>query len=104
MFYFLMFIFFAIVAYWQSIKNKPLTIIIILSVLFGYVFLNKKENHQQDHHYHTHQNKFAGNTSSSKHYGYDNQCTAICNDGSCSQSLGRRGVCSRHGGVKQWLR
>lgn len=38
MIYFLMLIFFAIGAYWQSIKNKPLAIIVILSVFFGYVF------------------------------------------------------------------
>jgi|GEM_PF-4975590 hypothetical protein len=103
MIYFLMLIFFAIGAYWQSIKNKPLAIIVILSVFFGYVFLNKKENHQRDHYYHTQKNKVE-DTSSSKHYGYDNQCTAICYDGTCSKSLGRRGVCSSHGGVKHWLR
>lgn len=103
MIYFLMLIFFAIGAYWQSIKNKSLAIIVILSVFFGYVFLNKKENHQRDHYYHTQKNKVE-DASLSKYYGYDNQCTAICDDGTCSQSLGRRGVCSRHGGVKRWLR
>jgi len=29
--------------------------------------------------------------------------TAICNDGSCSYSAHRRGTCSHHGGVSQWL-
>lgn len=39
----------------------------------------------------------------SAYYGHDSECTAICWDGTCSKSLGRRGVCSRHGGVKHWL-
>ncbi len=30
--------------------------------------------------------------------------TAICNDGTYSFSANRRGTCSRHGGVRQWLR
>ena len=29
--------------------------------------------------------------------------TAICNDGTYSFSRSRRGTCSHHGGVKQWL-
>jgi hypothetical protein len=29
--------------------------------------------------------------------------TAICNDGTYSYSQSRRGTCSHHGGVKQWL-
>lgn len=40
---------------------------------------------------------------SSEYYGHSSQCTAICWDGTCSKSLGRRGVCSRHGGVKYWI-
>lgn len=40
----------------------------------------------------------------SEYYGHSHECTAICNDGTCSKSLGRRGVCSSHGGVKHWLR
>lgn len=43
-------------------------------------------------------------TYSSVYYGRDSKCTAICWDGTCSKSLGRRGVCSHHGGVKHWLR
>lgn len=39
----------------------------------------------------------------SHYYGHSRECTAICWDGTCSKSLGRRGVCSRHGGVKYWL-
>lgn len=30
--------------------------------------------------------------------------TALCNDGSYSFSRSRRGTCSHHGGVSQWLR
>jgi hypothetical protein len=30
--------------------------------------------------------------------------TAICNDGDCSYSQHHSGTCSRHGGVKEWLR
>ncbi len=29
---------------------------------------------------------------------------AICNDGEYSQSKHRKGTCSRHGGVKEWLK
>ncbi len=36
------------------------------------------------------------------HYGYDREPTALCNDGKESYSLGRKGVCSHHGGVKYW--
>ncbi|MDO4450090.1 MAG: hypothetical protein Q4B79_03920 [Moraxella sp.] len=40
----------------------------------------------------------------SEYYGHSHECTAICHDGTCSKSLGRRGVCSSHGGVKYWLK
>ncbi|VEG12350.1 Protein of uncharacterised function (DUF3761) [Moraxella cuniculi] len=40
----------------------------------------------------------------SKYYGRDKQPTAQCQDGTYSYSLGRRGVCSRHGGVQYWLK
>ncbi len=30
--------------------------------------------------------------------------TAVCRDGSISLSRNRRGTCSRHGGVRRWLR
>lgn len=36
------------------------------------------------------------------HYGTSVQPTAICNDGTYSHSKGRRGVCSKHGGVSSW--
>lgn len=102
-----MLIFFAIGAYWQSIKNKPLAIIVMLFVFFGYAFLNKKEN-PTPHQPTTHRQNFANTDTTTNpninHYGYDSQCTAICHDGTCSKSLGRRGVCSSHGGVKYWLR
>jgi hypothetical protein len=29
--------------------------------------------------------------------------TAICSDGTCSYSAHRRGTCSHHGGVRQWV-
>jgi hypothetical protein len=29
--------------------------------------------------------------------------TAICNDGTCSNSQHRSGTCSHHGGVRQWI-
>ncbi len=34
---------------------------------------------------------------------YPQGATAICNDGTYSHSQHRRGTCSHHGGVKQWL-
>lgn len=40
---------------------------------------------------------------SSEHYGYSKEPTAQCWDGTYSYSLGRRGVCSGHGGVKYWF-
>lgn len=40
----------------------------------------------------------------SEYYGHSSECTAICYDGTCSKSLGRRGVCSHHGGVRYWLK
>ncbi|OPH33514.1 Polar organelle development protein [Moraxella lacunata] len=39
----------------------------------------------------------------SEHYGYSKEPTAQCWDGTYSYSLGRRGVCSGHGGVKYWF-
>ena len=33
-----------------------------------------------------------------------NGATALCNDGSYSFSQSRRGTCSHHGGVRQWLK
>lgn len=50
------------------------------------------------------QQQYVSNTKSysSQYYGHSRQCTATCWDGTCSKSLGRRGVCSRHGGVKYW--
>lgn len=39
----------------------------------------------------------------SEHYGYGEKPTALCRDGTFSHSLGRRGVCSHHGGVRYWL-
>lgn len=39
----------------------------------------------------------------SNYYGHGQQPTAQCWDGTYSYSLGRRGVCSRHGGVRYWL-
>jgi hypothetical protein len=32
-----------------------------------------------------------------------NGATALCRDGTYSYSASRRGTCSRHGGVKEWL-
>lgn len=40
---------------------------------------------------------------SSQYYGHGQQPTAQCWDGTYSYSLGRRGVCSSHGGVRYWL-
>lgn len=53
------------------------------------------------------QQQYLSNTDKSYpsyYYGHSKECTAICYDGTCSKSLGRRGVCSYHGGVKYWLR
>lgn len=53
------------------------------------------------------QQQYLSNTNKSylsEYYGHSSECTAICHDGTCSKSLGRRGVCSSHGGVKYWLR
>lgn len=41
-------------------------------------------------------------------YGYTSSghpagATAICNDGTYSYSQNRRGTCSHHGGVREWL-
>ena len=75
-----MLIFFAIGAYWQSIKNKPLAIIVMLFVFFGYAFLNKKEN-PTPHQPITHRQNFANTDTTTNpninHYGYDSQCTAF---------------------------
>lgn len=110
MLYFLFFIGCAIVAYWKSIKNKPLAIIVIISCFLGFLFINKK-NHtyhtNTSSSYYSNHSKHTNNTHgqpATNHYGYDSECTAICYDGTCSKSLGRRGVCSSHGGVKYWLR
>lgn len=40
----------------------------------------------------------------SYYYGHTQQPTALCWDGTYSYSLGRRGVCSRHSGIRYWLK
>lgn len=101
-----------IVAYWKSVKNKPFAIVLIVCFVFGYIFINKKDQHYNVYQASAYQNNSVNsryssninNTYSSEYYGHSTECTAICWDGTCSKSLGRRGVCSRHGGVKHWLR
>lgn len=110
MLYFLFLMGCIMVACYKSIKNKPLAIIVVVSCFFCFVLINKKNNtyytNTSSSQYSNH-HKHANNTHSqpaTNHYDYDSQCTAICYDGTCSKSLGRRGVCSSHGGVKHWLR
>ncbi len=54
---------------------------------------------------HTPKQQFNSNNKiySSDYYGHSEDPTAQCWDGSYSYSLGRRGVCSHHGGVKYWF-
>ena len=41
---------------------------------------------------------------SQNHYAPADHPTAVCSDGTVSYSSSRRGTCSYHGGVDQWLR
>lgn len=52
------------------------------------------------------QQQYLSNTNKSypsEYYGHGQQPTAQCWDGTYSYSLGRRGVCSSHGGVRYWF-
>lgn len=77
---------------------------VMVFLIFSYIFVNKKDIHYSTVQTSTYKSSFINSRHSLNHHGYNSQCTAICWDGTCSKSLGRRGVCSRHGGVKHWLR
>ncbi len=48
-------------------------------------------------------NLSSGTKSSQKSNSTHSGATAICNDGTYSYSAHRRGTCSHHGGVREWL-
>lgn len=83
-------------------KNSPFDLSSRLLILKHPIDLTRVQINQiqiPQQQYINHSNK----SYSSEYYGHGKQPTAQCWDGTYSYSLGRRGVCSGHGGVRYWF-